>query len=172
MISARDVAQHNEPVWGQRADGLLLADLTDHGLPGKWEQLWVRARGIGDFEICCLPFFLYGLALGDVVTAALDRDGNLVLTGRAKSSGRHLLRVAVSSAEHRQVIHEAIHRALTGLKLMHEWHRDGYAAIDLPADFDPNAAIDRLTTGIDTEHLAIEIASEMEPGIAATDESR
>src|SRR5207237_9725655 len=56
---------HSDPVWRERADFIIGAPLPEEG---RAEQLW--ARRLGEplmFEICCIPFFLYDVALGDVL---------------------------------------------------------------------------------------------------------
>ncbi|WP_372496519.1 DUF4265 domain-containing protein [Kibdelosporangium philippinense] len=57
------------------------------------EQLWLRQVD-GGYEICCLPFYVYGLALGDVV----EKNAEDFVTRRVKSSGRRVLRVLFSEA--------------------------------------------------------------------------
>lgn len=67
MGEAADIVIHENPVWRDRANCILQADLTGHGLPGRFEQVWARDLRNGTYELCCLPFFTYGFALGDVV---------------------------------------------------------------------------------------------------------
>lgn len=59
------IATHQEAVWRDRADYIIRVDLADHGMPGSAEQMWTRATSDGMYEICCIPFFTYGIALGD-----------------------------------------------------------------------------------------------------------
>jgi hypothetical protein len=66
MRGNKDTAVHLHPVWRDRADFIIAASIT--GLAGaRWEQLWARQLSRDEFEICCIPFFLYNLSLGDVV---------------------------------------------------------------------------------------------------------
>jgi hypothetical protein len=46
------------------------------------EQLWARQVGDRRFEICCIPFFVYDMALGDVV----ETDANHRRSQRSWSS--------------------------------------------------------------------------------------
>ena len=71
--SIGSIATHPAAVWRLRADFLLHVDLKAHGMPGRGEQLWARRVGEHRFQICCVPFFSYGITLGDVVDAAPDR---------------------------------------------------------------------------------------------------
>ena len=38
----------------------------------RFEQLWVRQVDAYRFELCCIPFFLYDVAVGDVVETDVD----------------------------------------------------------------------------------------------------
>lgn len=53
------------------------------------EQLWARSLSPSTFEICCIPFFLYDVALGDEVET--NEDYEIVRVTRA--SGRYVFRV-------------------------------------------------------------------------------
>jgi len=75
-------------VWGSRADFLIAADISDAKGPG-WEQLSARQLEQFKFEICCVPFFAYGFALGDVV--ATDED--FVIAATETDSGHGAYRV-------------------------------------------------------------------------------
>lgn len=87
---------HLHPVWRERADFILGARIPDVG-DGQsyWEQLWGRRVSGNRYELCCIPFFLYDLALSDVVeTGSEPRSGHEHMlqrfTGR---SGRRTYRV-------------------------------------------------------------------------------
>lgn len=132
MIRDGDVVQHKDPAWGDRADAVVLRNLASDDLEGLWEQLWVRHLDLGKYELCCLPFFAYGLALGDVLDVAVDRDDRLVITGLARSGGRSLIRVVAGLEADVPTFHDALHALLATEGLIHEWHRSGYVAIDVP----------------------------------------
>ena len=123
-----DIATHAHPVWRERADYILQADLAEHGLPGRYEQLWARRVEADRFELCCLPFFTYGYALGDIValraaTGPFDR----VLGSVVRPSSRGLLRVAFLTADG----HEDLHASLAASDRPHEWRSGGFVAIDI-----------------------------------------
>jgi hypothetical protein len=89
-MEAEAAVQHETPVWRDRADFIIGAPLDE---PGKWEQLWARRVAPNRFELCCIPFMTYGLALGDVVeTEAKDGHDHFV-TREAERSGRFAMRV-------------------------------------------------------------------------------
>lgn len=59
---------HDDPAWRGGKNCMAMVGLTPFGLGGMVEQVWLREKaGGGDYEICCIPFYAYGLALGDVV---------------------------------------------------------------------------------------------------------
>lgn len=48
---------------------MLRAAVDDVGGADSFEQLWTERVGADRFELCCIPFFAYDMALGDVVRA-------------------------------------------------------------------------------------------------------
>ncbi len=146
----QDIATHDPPRGG--ADFLIRVDLSDHEMPGRSEQLWTRQVGELRFVVCSVPFFAYGMAVGDEVAT----DTNYVLTEVVKRSGRQVLRVALT-AKSAAVLHDDIHRLLASLELEHEWHRTGYVAIDLPGDEVP----ERLLAFLQEHQLLNELAFEL-----------
>jgi hypothetical protein len=112
---------HPAPAWRDRADFIIGASIADSSGP-QTEQLW--ARRIGDlFEICCIPFFVYDVALGDVVEA----DESLALVRVVEPSGRYVFRVWFGDAhEHRPPVADQ----LTALGCLMEWRSHHLLAID------------------------------------------
>jgi Domain of unknown function (DUF4265) len=83
-------AQHETPAWRERADFIIGVPLEEHA---KWEQLWVRRLAATRFEICCIPFLAYGIALGDVVETE-PQDGREFMVARVvERSGHRTMRV-------------------------------------------------------------------------------
>jgi hypothetical protein len=68
------IATHDYPAWRAQANYLIMADLSPWGLQDRWEQLWASQVAEDEFILCCIPFFTYGMALGDRATAPLDPD--------------------------------------------------------------------------------------------------
>lgn len=66
MIDGNDVIQHLSPAWQDKAD-FIIKGRTEDDLPKAWEQLWAKQLGTNSFQICCIPFALYGIDLGDIV---------------------------------------------------------------------------------------------------------
>ena len=63
------------------------------GPDGEVETLWAIPRGDGRYELDNLPWFSYGVSLGDVVEAAPDADGLLAFTRVVDKSGNRTVRV-------------------------------------------------------------------------------
>jgi Domain of unknown function (DUF4265) len=104
----------------------------------RWEQLWTREVGPERFQICCIPFFLYDVALGDEVEG---RD--YVLERVLTRSGRQTLRAwfrEVPVAEQRQ----EFETVLSGLGCLYEWHNGRLLAIDAENDFIAQDVANRL----------------------------
>jgi hypothetical protein len=86
-------AVHEAPVWRERADFVIGAQLPEEG---RAEQLWARRLEGQQFEICCIPFFLYDVALGDVV----ETDAAYDLTRVMEPSGRLVFRIWFGDSFH------------------------------------------------------------------------
>jgi hypothetical protein len=89
-MDAEAAAQHETPAWRDRANFMIGARLDE---PGKWEQLWARRLGPNRFELCCIPFMTYGLALGDVVETERYDDREYIVANVVEPSGHYAMRV-------------------------------------------------------------------------------
>ncbi len=113
-------AVHEVPVWRDRANFVIGASLPEEG---RAEQLWARQVGDQRFEVCCIPFFLYDVALGDVVETSADYD----VTGVVEPSGRFVFRVWFGEAfRPRQEIADE----LAELGALLEWSSADLLAVD------------------------------------------
>jgi hypothetical protein len=115
-----------------------------------YEQLWTRRLPGGNFEVCCIPFFAYDLALGDVVFSSADQ--NYVVDSVVARSGNGVARVAIKDSTQIEVIHSLIHETLGRAGYLHEWFRTDYVAINLK----PNESHDELFGKLDALGDAIE----------------
>lgn len=107
MTSATEAQQikiHANPVWRSRANFIVAIKLDEVGFR---EQLWARQVADRRFELCCIPFFAYDLALGDVV----ETDNCYTIRKVVKPSGRYVFRAWFGEAggSHAEVI-EALER--------------------------------------------------------------
>lgn len=122
---------HESPLLGAEADLIVLAEVEadDEGVR-HMEQLWCKRSGEGSAVMCCVPFFLYGVALGDEVAVEKDRTGRLVVGRVLRRSGRTVFRVILHSEE--PYAREAVQR-LERWGAALEWWIDSYVALDLPS---------------------------------------
>jgi hypothetical protein len=106
-------------------------------MAGAREQLWVTQVGERRFVMRSLPFFTYGIALGDEVAT----DATLTVTGVLRRSVHRLLRVAVER-DAAERFHAEFHPLLDHEQLVHEWRGLGYVAIDLRPQRDLSRLMD------------------------------
>lgn len=113
-------AVHAEPVWRERSNFIIGAELEDGS---GTEQLWARQVGDYRFEICCIPFFLYDLALGDVVETDVDYS----MTRVVESSGRLVFRVWFGDSFQPR---DEVSEALSAMGALIEWSSANLLAVD------------------------------------------
>lgn len=97
LMSRRAPIVHVEPMWLDRADFVIWARTKqDEGdVP---EQLWAKRLGARRFQLCCIPFFAYDLALDDVV----ETDDAHLITNVIHRSGRYVFRVWFEDNAHQE----------------------------------------------------------------------
>ncbi|MFF0163254.1 DUF4265 domain-containing protein [Streptomyces sp. NPDC005263] len=125
---------------------MAMVDLAPFGFEDERERMWVRPLADGKFEICCIPFRVYGMALGDVVRLHEGRWVENVVA----SSGRLVFRVffaeprpPVTGGDSREALREAI--SVGGF--IAEWSGDRHVAVDIPEGVDPS----RLFSSVEQE---------------------
>lgn len=93
-------AKHLEPIWRDRSNFIIDADIPlEEARPAR-EQLWVRQVSENQFELCCIPFFLYDVALGDIVETDVDGERAYLMNRVVKPSGRFVFRIWFGGASH------------------------------------------------------------------------
>ncbi|WP_423920719.1 DUF4265 domain-containing protein [Frigoribacterium sp. 2-23] len=127
MINDREWVKHPEPVWRERSNYIANFDLDPSQYPFKWEQLWLRKLSDTDFENCCIPFFAFGLHLGDIVT--LTQDG--IVESIVSPSGHWTLRLLFRQhfAHHDEVLRE-----LESTGVQHERFSKSLYSLDTTSD--------------------------------------
>ena len=118
-------ARHNEPVWRQRANFIIAADISANPEKREWEQLWARLVDGDRFEICCIPFFVYDLALGDQV----EVDENHVLRRVVQPSGHYTFRVWFGESKD-PAGRDRVIEVLRSKGCEYEWSSENLLAID------------------------------------------
>jgi hypothetical protein len=94
---------HRHPAWRNRADAIVHAEVEHGGEGDIQESLWARRLADDRYEVCCIPFFVYGLALGDEVETALNDAGKLALLSVVKRSGNETFWVWFNEPYDREV---------------------------------------------------------------------
>ncbi len=86
---------HENPVWRDRANFIIIAriDLEPTVVQGRWEQLWTQQITDNRFILCCIPFFIYDLALGDEVETSPQGKNSYVMQRVVNPSGHYTFRV-------------------------------------------------------------------------------
>lgn len=154
---ATDIATHPNPAWREKANFLIFADLEDHGMPGRWEQLWARQEG-EEFELCCIPFFTYGLALGDRVRTAPRGGRRYVVASREAPSGRAVGRLWLKGVKDPS-IRSAVEEFVRERGWLSEW-RSSLLALDLP-DQQAWQELSAFTEALPRDHgVLVELGSE------------
>lgn len=123
-----DIATHGEPVWRGRTNFIARIELSSHDMPGRYEQLWTRTEDHQSFELCCIPFFPYGMSLGDILRIDRDSGSHKVIS----KGGHRTIRFAFGDDRTAHEEHEALHGAIVGdIGCLMEFHSPHYGAIDL-----------------------------------------
>ena len=164
---AEQFVGHDAPVREGRSDRFVYAELSDVGeTPIRWEQLPARLTDPRDntFEICCIPFFAYGLSLGDVVTTEPIVGHGLVervVSGVQDRSGHHTLRVQFMQVAGAETARRRLREELAARDcLLEEWS-PRMLAVDAAPDGYPDIE-DILSVGANRDGYAYEHASPRE----------
>jgi len=143
----RKDAVHSDPVWRERADFIIGAPLPEEG---RAEQLW--ARRLGEpllFEICCIPFFLYDVALADVV----QTDASYAFTRVVEPSGRFVFRAWFGDSFHPR---QDIANQLRDIGALLEWSSTNLLAVDAANAQEAQVVADFLSDQDTRGHLKYE----------------
>lgn len=135
MVDINDICGHSEPARRSESDSIIMCDLTDSGLPGKWEQLWAKRSGEHEYILCCIPFFARRIALGDKVLTRPAEGFESVIDSAADVSGNTVYHVIFDerAAEHDTLDRQKeLIRNLGVLRLEYEVFQLGYIAISCP----------------------------------------
>lgn len=138
MTNDAKIVTHAEPVGRDRTNYIVRLDLANHGMPGSYEQMWVRTEDQRLFELCCIPFFTYGQSLGDILEVTPG-------TGRHRvhaKGGHRTIRFNFTDRHPAPVQHNNLHAALVGqLGCLVEFSSPRYGAIDLDTSTDADSVI-------------------------------
>ncbi|MFC8076348.1 DUF4265 domain-containing protein [Streptomyces sp. NPDC057307] len=132
MSSQVSFIVHDEPAVRPDPAYIAMVDLSPFGFRDQMEQIWLRPLGDGRYEVCCLPFRVYGLAMGDIVS--LDVEAK-VISEVVQASGNRIFRIFFPpSAPPGRFLaaKESVISAVRDVGLKMEWSGDRHVAIDIP----------------------------------------
>lgn len=121
------IATHENPVWRKESNFIIHAGIEG----GRLEQLWAQRIGENRFRICCIPFFVYDLALGDEVETSPGRDKQYLLHHVVKPSSHYTFRVWFGQSPDPEVRQRVESEAMR-LGCQFEWFSDNLLALDAP----------------------------------------
>jgi Domain of unknown function (DUF4265) len=128
----KTIVVHDDPAWGDLANFIIFADLSNFGMPDHWEQLWTKQIRDDEFLICCIPFFTYGIALGDQVHTVAAHKRKYVFSTVVKPGGHQVVRVWLRHINH--AVRLQIGTFVLNESLLYEAGSPDLLAIDLPGD--------------------------------------
>jgi Domain of unknown function (DUF4265) len=108
-----------------------------------YENLWAARLKEKHFRIESIPFFVYGVSLGDIVTAMPDNEGRLQFGKVVQPSGHKTLRARglMKNAERRKKVIAHLRKLGSDVEVL----RSRLLAIDVPSDVSLEAITDFLT---------------------------
>lgn len=127
VTSADEVVVHDAPVWREQSNFVISGALQEADRPKRFEQLFARQVGDDRFEVCCIPFFLFNVALGDVVTTSPAQGRKFVLDSVVVPSGRFVFRAWFGQSFHPR---GEVAEQLSELGALLEWASANLLAID------------------------------------------
>lgn len=132
------VAVHHEPIWRDRSNSVFHAHIGTEDGVNQWEQLWGRKTGVTRFVLCCIPFFVYDLNLGDEV----ETDANFVLQKVTLRSGQITFRVWFDSQD--MTTRQELMRDIESMKPFMEWSSENLLALSAHDELDAQKLADYL----------------------------
>lgn len=148
---------HPTQVWPERTNFIIGARVPsdDDSDVQRWEQLWARQISDNRFEICCIPFFVYNIALGDEVETGPELGKQYMIQRVTKPSGHYTYRVWFGDTAHPPARQELVD-AVTRLGCLCEWSSEDLLAIDAASDNEANILAQVLIERQQLGHLLFE----------------
>ncbi len=145
--------KHTQPVWQEKANFIIGANTGDIDQYGNeiWEQLWSRQISENSYEVCCIPFFIYNISLGDEVSTGTD----YIISGVIKPSGHYTFRVWFGDTPDPE-IREIVIKELTENDCLYERYSYNLIAVDAPNMETAQAVASYLRTMEDKKLLVFE----------------
>ncbi|UPG83993.1 DUF4265 domain-containing protein [Luteibacter aegosomatis] len=119
------VVAHKHPVWRDRATSVFHMLAGVHGGRSRWEQLWWRRTARGRFTLCCIPFLIDDLALGDEV----ETNACHIVRRIARRSGQVTFRVRIGG--HEPGMRDQVLKASEVFEPLAEWSAPNLLALSV-----------------------------------------
>jgi hypothetical protein len=107
-----------------------------------YENIWAAPLGEGTYRLENPPFFVYDIALDDIVAAVPNEDGLLQFLTLIKRSGNRTLRARSKALIGDSVLRSNIEKHLQKMGCVVEEHRERLLAISVP----PKAHLPEITS--------------------------
>lgn len=121
--------QHPSGVWQDKVNFIIhISGEYDEGFIVK-EQVGTRSVSSSHVELCCLPFYVYGYTLGDILEISPE---TFQVKGIHKKSGRFLYRI-MFSCSNADVIRIADQCKGT-FDALFEWYNSTLCAVDIATE--------------------------------------
>ena len=147
-----DYKIHLHPVRGEAADSIVHAVVEHEGSRDIRESLWAKHLGGNRYESCCIPFFVYGLALGDEVEARLDDAGTLLFDRVVEPSGNETFWILFNEP-YAQEVRTRVYEKITGLGCIVEGYNKALLAFNAGSESQANLAVALLRDECEKELL-------------------
>jgi len=121
-------AVHKAPIWRDRADFVFAAHIGVKDGKNEWEQLWGKRTATNRFIVCCIPFFVPDLALGDEV----ETDADFVLQRVVHRGGQYTFRIWFG--EQSMATRESVVQELQAMRPLMEWSSENLLALSAGDD--------------------------------------
>lgn len=120
MADDSNIVTHADPIGRAQTNYIHRVAVSDPP-DGRFEQVWTRTDDNEVFELCCIPFFAYGVSFGDRIQIADDGAFQVVEKG-----GHQTIRVVIHDAEYAHERHAEFHGLIAGTGV--RWETLGHAA--------------------------------------------
>jgi hypothetical protein len=110
-----------------------------------YENLWALPLGESHYCLESIPFFIYGIALGDIVMASKDQHGDLHFLTVIKSSKNRTLRARSDDLINDSTRRVKVVEQMEQMGCQVEIHRDRLLAINVQPELDLKEVTGRLT---------------------------
>jgi hypothetical protein len=151
-VPAIDYKIHHHPVWGEKANAVIHAPIEHEGAREMRESLWAKYLSDNRYQICCIPFFVYDLALADEVSTRLDDTGSLLFEKVLKPSGNETFWIFFNEPDRPDVRANVYHK-ITGLGCIVEGYNKSLLAFNAESESQARLAVASLKDEIAGELL-------------------